>query len=507
MIRLRQRGTTLALTLAIVLGAGAYGFAIGLWRSPLQAGYVAIKMPILVAATLVVNAMINGMLAQILGSGLTFRQTFKACWLSFAIFGLIVGGLSPIAVAMTLDMPSPTTQEGESWYRALLLTHTVIIATAGIVANKRLLLLLRHYANDHVIGFRTLIAWLTGNLFVGAQLSYNLRPFFGNPKWPVEFLRPDPFDGSFYEVVWDMLEAICGQMDLPSAIHKLIFFSGSVIGCLFPIVIIIAIAKWLTSLVAPNKSPQQPPIMNPTDPTQTSTAATPSSSTAIRPMALAPFDGPITFFSVLENLLRAPGRVLHECSKSKKVPIILAIGSLICITIFGLLLGTFSGGDQLWAAPAKVGVGIAIAVLICLPSLLIFSTLAGVDAKLVEVVTLLLSVVALTSVLLLGFAPIVWIFSQSTNSIAFMGALTILFWFIALSLGLRLITHLSVSLGAKSEGFLKVWMFIFFIVTLQMSTALRPLIGKADTYLPTEKKFFIEHWIDSLGGGKSNAAD
>jgi hypothetical protein len=31
-----------------------------------------------------------------------------------------------------------------------------------------------------------------------------------------------------------------------------------------------------------------------------------------------------------------------------------------------------------------------------------------------------------------------------------------------------------------------------------MMTALRPLIGKSDTFFPQEKKFFIAHWIDSL---------
>jgi hypothetical protein len=33
-----------------------------------------------------------------------------------------------------------------------------------------------------------------------------------------------------------------------------------------------------------------------------------------------------------------------------------------------------------------------------------------------------------------------------------------------------------------------------------MTTALRPIIGKADTLLPTEKKFFLQHWGDSMRG-------
>jgi hypothetical protein len=41
--------------------------------------------------------------------------------------------------------------------------------------------------------------WLMVNLLVGAQLSWNLRPWFGTPGMEVEFLREQPFAGTFYE--------------------------------------------------------------------------------------------------------------------------------------------------------------------------------------------------------------------------------------------------------------------------------------------------------------------
>lgn len=31
-----------------------------------------------------------------------------------------------------------------------------------------------------------------------------------------------------------------------------------------------------------------------------------------------------------------------------------------------------------------------------------------------------------------------------------------------------------------------------------MMTALRPILGTSDAFLPTEKKFFVSHWTDSL---------
>ncbi|TDU80852.1 hypothetical protein EI77_00150 [Prosthecobacter fusiformis] len=211
----------------IVMGCAAYGFAIGLWRAPLQGLFVAVKMPCLIFLTLMVNGLINGMLGLLLGSGMSFRQTLMACLMSFATFSLIVGSLSPIAMAVVLDAPRPGEAGADDWYRAILLTHTAIIAFAGVVANHKLLRLIQVFSGSRSTGWRTLLAWLAGNLFVGAQLSYNFRPFFGNPALPIQFLRPNPFDGSFYESVWSLSRAsLPSTLDRLDAIPFLMLFVG-----------------------------------------------------------------------------------------------------------------------------------------------------------------------------------------------------------------------------------------------------------------------------------------
>lgn len=207
------RDSLLTLIITIVGGCALFGFALGLWRASLQGVFVAIKMPLLIFLTLLVNGLINGMLGQLLGSGMSFRQTVVACLMSFSIFSLIVGSFSPILIAWVLDAPPPGTAEGTDWYRIFLLGNTAVIAFAGIVANHKLLRLIQAFSGDALAGWRTLIAWLAGNLFVGAQLSYILRPFFGNPELPVEFLRPNPLEGNFYEAVWSMTIASLGGAD------------------------------------------------------------------------------------------------------------------------------------------------------------------------------------------------------------------------------------------------------------------------------------------------------
>ena len=56
----------------------------------------------------------------------------------------------------------------------------------------------------------------------------------------------------------------------------------------------------------------------------------------------------------------------------------------------------------------------------------------------------------------------------------------------------------------KSTAGIRVWTVIYLLVALQMTTALRPLLGKADTFLPPEKKFFLAHWSDVIDATVKN---
>jgi hypothetical protein len=154
---------------------------------------------------------------------------------------------------------------------------------------------------------------------------------------------------------------------------------------------------------------------------------------------------------------------------------------------------------QLWIAPAKLALGTLLSVLICLPSLYIFSCLGGSEVRLATVAGGLAAAVCLGSLLLIGFAPVAWIFSQSTDSAALMGTLHLLFWIIGLFFGLRLIGGMSRFRDESRRGQLKTWSVIFILVCLQMTTTLRPILGHSDHFLAKEKKFFLTHWADSLG--------
>ncbi len=195
----------------------------------------------------------------------------------------------------------------------------------------------------------------------------------------------------------------------------------------------------------------------------------------------------------VEAILRQPRRVLFQIRQPKSGGLIAALLAItvVCSLIYGIVVGTFSGAEQLWAAPAKITIGLVLSALICLPSLYIFSCLGGSQARLVEVFGLVAGLLALLTVLLIGFVPVAWVFSQSTKSLVAMGALHLIFWFVAAGFGLRFLYGGFHHFNLKYYAGVRVWIVVFLLVALQMTTALRPIIGREKTLLPaaSDKSF------------------
>jgi len=192
----------LACAATIACGCALYGAAVGLWRGPLQALYTGVKMPLLIFLTCGGNALLNGLLAQVLGSGLSFRETWLAILMSFTIASLMLAALSPVVLFICLNSPPLESAASGSGHSITLLCDVAVIAYAGVAANRRLLRLLERRCVSALAGRRVFWSWLAGNLLLGAQLAWVLRPFIGSPRLAVQFLRADPLHGNFYESVF-----------------------------------------------------------------------------------------------------------------------------------------------------------------------------------------------------------------------------------------------------------------------------------------------------------------
>jgi hypothetical protein len=202
--------------LVITVCGGMYGAAIGLWRAGLMATYVAIKFPLLIFLTTLCNATLNWMLATVMGAGFTFRQALLAQLMSFTIATLILGAMTPVALFILYNTP-PLSGGSHFGHSFFLLLNVAIIAAAGFAANIRLYGFLLRKTGNRALARKILIAWVAGNLFVGGQLSWNLRPFIGSPALEIQFLRSDPFDGNFYESVYRSSQRMLKNITQPES--------------------------------------------------------------------------------------------------------------------------------------------------------------------------------------------------------------------------------------------------------------------------------------------------
>ncbi len=223
-----------------------------------------------------------------------------------------------------------------------------------------------------------------------------------------------------------------------------------------------------------------------------------------QPTAPPPLDAPLPerldLRVLFESLLRHPAALARRLGE----PDHNATGKLAALAlgsaaVFGIVLGTFAMHEQLWGAPVKIAAGLLIAALICFPSLYIFGSLAGARASAGHLAACYSGALALAGLLLLGFAPAVWIFTQSTDSLGFMGFLAFAAWAVSLGFGIGFLSRALRAAGATRTGPFFVWSVIFILVTLQMTTSLRPILGRSDQFLTSEKRFFLQHWVDTAG--------
>jgi hypothetical protein len=221
----------------------------------------------------------------------------------------------------------------------------------------------------------------------------------------------------------------------------------------------------------------------------------------------APLPTKLDLKTLFEALLRRPDAlVIRLADGNHGATGRFAIMAVVSILLFGFVLGCFAKHEQLWAAPAKISVGLLFSGVICFPSLYIFATLAGARVGISQLAACLAGALALAGLLLLGFAPAVWIFAESTDSLGFMGTLAIGSWIIAVLFALRFLKSVIFVSGGTQKGPLFIWSVVFLLVTLQMTTSLRPILGRSDSLLTQEKKFFLQHWGDTFGSSLKSQA-
>lgn len=185
----------------IVCGA-TYGLSLGAWHDARLALYGAIKIPLLLLATAALTALLNWIVASLLGLHVELSESIAMSLLPLTVASLILASAAPVIFFFDLSLPPPSASE-RTLHNLLYLTHTLLVAGAGVTGTTFLKRRLLEVCNgDARLARRVHATWVVAFAFVGGEVAWILRPFIGSVYLPVVFLRPDALHGNVYEFIF-----------------------------------------------------------------------------------------------------------------------------------------------------------------------------------------------------------------------------------------------------------------------------------------------------------------
>ncbi len=191
----------LALLCALVYGSamGSFGGVTGdrAW----QVGYSAVKVPLLLGATLALALPSFVVINALAGVQEDLGRAVRAIVISQATLAILLASLAPI----TLFWYASSTD-----YTTAILFNGVMFAVASFgsqVALRRLYAPLIARDPRHRTPLR---AWVILYAFVGVQMGWTLRPFLGAANQPVEFFRGGELENA-YVIVARMILRVAGR--------------------------------------------------------------------------------------------------------------------------------------------------------------------------------------------------------------------------------------------------------------------------------------------------------
>ncbi|WP_437790638.1 hypothetical protein [Sorangium sp. So ce693] len=184
--------------------------------------------------------------------------------------------------------------------------------------------------------------------------------------------------------------------------------------------------------------------------------------------------------SVLSRLLRAPSEVAASCREDRDIRAI-ALASLGAIAlgsaVFGGVIGSFRGSEQIVFAAVKVPLAMLITLALSVPALHAFSAVLGRPWPMRSVIALALASAGRSSLVLLAFAPVLWLaidvgLGYHASSVAA--------WLAYAVAGLAALGVLVRGIGAGRGRWLTAvaFMAVFFAVGGQAAWILRPYLGR-----------------------------
>ncbi|MBD2547810.1 actin-binding WH2 domain-containing protein [Planktothricoides sp. FACHB-1370] len=194
------------------------------------------------------------------------------------------------------------------------------------------------------------------------------------------------------------------------------------------------------------------------------------------------------YFSVLIWLLQDRQNFLQEISQNvqvyQKINALLICRSIF-FAIYGGIIGASSSWQQALASMVKLPALYLMTLMICLPTLYFFNVFFGSRKPFGQYVALLLSAMAVISVLLFSFAPITLLFmTTTTNNYQFFKLLNVIIFSLTGFLGIKFFYEAMQAFSENElvgqetrEKILQLWLILYGLVGCQLGWTLRPFFG------------------------------
>lgn len=199
------------------LSFSLYGIVLGLSHSWLQALSSAVKLPLLFVLTIAICLPSLYLFNLVFGSRLSVRQALSIVLTSTTVIAMLTLAFAPISLFFLLSAPN---------YEFFKLLNVAILTLTGFVGLTFLVDGMRYLNNTALqplqgqmlpaepkleaseprqtnlptmvkpVSMKLIYFWVILFGFVGTQLAWTLRPFFGDPMGEFALFRP--IEGNFY---------------------------------------------------------------------------------------------------------------------------------------------------------------------------------------------------------------------------------------------------------------------------------------------------------------------
>ena len=182
-----------------------YGAIIGSIHGWLQMLSSAFKLPALYLITLLICLPTLYFLDIIFGSKKTFGQYVTLLLASMSLISIMLFGLAPVSLFFRLSI------DGYSFFKLL---NIIIFIVTGVIGIRFFYQAMLSIIPDETVSEslksrkRLIQCWLLLYGFVGSQLGWTLRPFFGTPNQPFALYRE--IESNFYIQVLKIIGNVLG---------------------------------------------------------------------------------------------------------------------------------------------------------------------------------------------------------------------------------------------------------------------------------------------------------